>query len=156
MKNKTLKNILSALAVAFFGYILLNFTFIIDFLFQTLIDKEVKIFLSIEGNKIWLWYPAVKHLFFLFLIVLLSRYIFKSKLKTIYKNIYFTVPLSAIYVTAGMFLYRWPIAAFLTSSYFFFGFLYFFKRTKLSWLYYYTLILVTLVFLIGSLLGTQI
>ncbi len=155
-KNQPVKNVLSAVAVAVFGLILLNVTFLFDFFVQTLIDSVVKLFAQTDINRVWRWYPPLKHFIFVAIVILISRFIFKSKLKTIFKVIYFVVPLAIIYVTIGIFLYRLPLLAFLLSSYFFLGFLYFFKRTKQPWLYYYALILVSLTLLIFNLLGEQI
>ena len=156
MKNKTLKYIFQALGIAIFGYILLNFVFVFDFVFQNLIDSFVRLFAQIEGNRIWPWYPTLKHFLFVLIIFVISPFIFKSKIKTIYKAIFFTVPLAVIYVTIGMFLYRWPVAVYILSAYFFFGTLYFFYRKKLSWIYTYTTILVTLALLLMNLSGAQI
>lgn len=41
VKNPIFKNVLSAVAVAGFGFILLNLTFIFDFLFQSLVDGAI-------------------------------------------------------------------------------------------------------------------
>jgi hypothetical protein len=47
-KNPIVKNILSALAVAGFGFILLNFTFIFDFLLHSLVAGFIKLFIPVN------------------------------------------------------------------------------------------------------------
>ena len=156
LMNQTIKNILSALAVVVFGFILLNVAFIFDFLFQSLIDTIVRFFTTADVNMEWSWYPPVKHAMFVVLIGLISWYVFRSKLGVLYKAIYMTVPLAVVFVTIGMFLYRWPMAAYSLGSLFSIGVLYYFYRTRQPWLYYFSLILISLTMLMVGLLGVEI
>jgi len=155
-KNPIVKNILSAVAVAGFGFILLGLTFIFDALLQSLTDGVIQLFTTADINMAWGWYPSVKHAAFVVVIGLISLPIFQSKLSTLYKAIYMTVPLAVVFVTLGMFLYRWPVAVYSLGSLFSIGVLYYFYRTKRPWLYYYTLILVGLTMLLVGLLGIEI
>jgi len=156
LKNPVVKNILSAIAVAGFGFILLNLAFLFDFLFQTLVDKIVKLFTSVDFNMTWNWFPSMKHAMFVVVIGLISWLIFRSKLGVLYKAIFMTVPLAVVYVTIGIFFYRWPMIVYSLGGLFSIGVLYYFYRTKKPWLYSYTLILVGLVILIANLLGVEI
>lgn len=113
LKNRVVKNILFALAVAIFGFILLNITFILDFLYQSLVDWVVKLFTPIDINMVWHWYAPLKHIVFVIIIGLISWYIFRSKLGMLYKAIFMTVPLAVVFVTIGMFLYPWPWVVYL-------------------------------------------
>jgi hypothetical protein len=155
-KNPIVKNILSALAVAGFSFIMLNFTFLFDFLFQSLADGIIKLFTTADINMTWHWFPPAKHAVFVVIIGLISWLIFRSKLRALYKAIYMTVPLSVVFVTLGMFLYRWPVVVYSIGSLFGVSVLYYFYRTKRPWLYYYTVILVGLVLAIFSFLGGEI
>lgn len=155
-KSPIAKNILSAVAVAGFGYVLLGLTFFFDFLFQSLVDGIIKLFTSVDFNMTWHWFPPVKHAVFVVIIGLISWSIFRSKLGALYKAIYMTVPLAVVFVTLGIFFYRWPVAAYSLCSLFGVGVLYYFYRTKQPWLYYYTVILVGLALLLAGLLGVEI
>ena len=93
---------------------------------------------------------------FVVIIGIISWFVFKSKLKEIYKAIYMTVPLAVVFVTIGIFLFQWPIAVYLLGTLFGIGALYYFYRTKQHWIYYYTLILVGLTLAIFTLLGGEI
>lgn len=155
-KNPIVKNILSAIAVAGFGFILLNLAFIFDFLFQSVIDTFVRLFTQVDFNTNWHWFPPMKHAIFVVIIGLISWFILKSKLGTLYKAIYLTIPLAVVFVTLGISFYRWPIVAYSLGSLFFAGVLYCFYRTKQPWLYYYALILIGLVMLLVGLLGVEI
>jgi hypothetical protein len=156
LKNLIVKNILSAVAVAGFGFILLNLTFLFDFLFQSFVNKIVRLFVSIDFDMAWNWLPMLKHLMFVVVILLISWLVFRSKLGVLYKAIFMTVPLAVIYVTIGIFFYQWPIIVYSLGGLFSIGVLYYFYRTKKSWLYYYTLVLVGLSILVASLLGVEI
>jgi len=154
--NPMVKNILSVLAVAGFGFILLNFTFIFDFLLHSLVVGLIKLFIPINPEMTYYWFPPVMHALFVLVIGLISWLIFRSKLGILYKAIYMTVPSAVVFVTLGMFLYRWPVAAYALGSLCGIGILYYFYRTKQPWLYYYTVILVGLTLAIFSLLGGEI
>ena len=156
LKNPIVKNILSALAIAVFGFILLNLAFLFDFLFQSLVDGIIKLFTPVDINMNWHWFPPIKHAMFVVIIGLISWFIFKSKLRVIYKAIYMTVPLAVVFATLGIFFYQPPLVPYLLGFLFSLGVLYYFYRTKQPWIYYYTLILVALVMLLVGILGVEI
>lgn len=144
LKNQIIKNILSALAVAVFGFILLNIAFIFYTAYQGIIRFVIRIFIPldlIEWNDSL--FPLLSHGSFVVVIGIISFFVFKSKLKTIYKAIYMTVPLAVVYVTIGIFFYRWPIVSYSLSALFGICVLYYFYRAKQPWIYYYTLILIS-------------
>ena len=155
-KNPIVKNILSAVAVAGFGFILLNLTFLFDFLFQSLVDAIVTLFTPVNFNMAWNWFPPVKHALFVGVIGVISWFVFRSKLGVLYKAIFMTVPLAVVFATLGIFLYRWPVAAYSIGSLLGIGVLYYFYRTKQPWLYYYTVILIGITMLLVGLLGVEI
>ncbi len=153
-RNAIVKNILSALAVATFGFVLLNLTFLFNFL----VVKLIGLFVSEEfiSTHQWQWFPMIRHALFLVIIGLISWPIFRSKLGTLYKAIYMTVPLAVILVTIGIFLYRWPVVPYLVGGLFTIGVLLYLYRTKQPWLYHYTVLLVALSLMIFTLLGGEI
>lgn len=155
-KNPIVKNVLSAIAVAGFGFILLNLAFLFDYLFQSLVDGFIKLFTPVNFNMTCYWFPPIKHAMFVVIIGLISWLIFRSKLGVLYKAIFMTVPLAVVYVTIGIFFYRWPIIVYSLGGLFSISILYYFYRTKKPWLYYYTLILVGITMLIVGLLGIEI
>ncbi len=155
-KNKIVKSVLMALAVIVFGYILLNLAFILDFLFQSSVIWIINQFTAADLMRANNWFPPTLHGAYVIIIALISWFIFRSKLKPIFKAIFATVPLATVFVTIGIFFYMWPIAVYILSSLFGLGVLYYLYRTKQPWIYYFTLILVSLTLLIGSLLGMEI
>ncbi|MDP2908137.1 MAG: hypothetical protein Q8O03_09480, partial [Nanoarchaeota archaeon] len=150
------KNVLSAIAVSCFAFILLTLTFIFDAIFQSLVDWVVKLFTSVDFNMTWHWFPPVKHALFVVIIGLISWLVFRSKLKVLYKAVYMTVPVAVVLVTVGMFLYRWPIVGYSLGSLLCIGTLYYFYRTKQPWLYYYTVVLIGLILAIFTMSGGEI
>ena len=155
-KNPNVKHIISALVVAVFGFILLNIAFLLDFLIHSLVAGIIRLFIPVNPEMDYYWYPPAMHLLFVVIIGLISWLLFRSKLRTLYKAIYMTVPLAVVFVTFGMFLYRWPVAAYTLGSLFSISVLYYFYHTKQPWLYYYTVILVSLTLLLAGLLGVEI
>lgn len=156
-KNQIVKNILSMVAVAGFGFVLLNLTFLFDYFFQALISFLIKFFVPVEWlYKNTFWFPSVMHGLFMVVIGLISWRIFKSKLKVLFKATFLVVPVAVILVTFGIFFYQWPIIPQLLGGLFSFGLLYYFYRSKQPWIYYYAVILISLVLLIGGILGMEI
>ena len=121
-RNRYFKNILSALAVAVFGFVLLNLVFIFNFL----VFKFIGLFVSDEfiSTHQWQWFPMMQHALFLVIIGLISWPIFRSKLGTLYKATYMTVPLAVIFVTIGIFFYQWPVVPYLVGGLFTIGVLF--------------------------------
>jgi len=156
LRNRNAKNILSAVAVAVFGFILLNLTFIFDALYQGIIRRIIGIFIAFDPDTNLYWFPPLMHGSFVVVIGLISWLVLKSKLKVIYKAIYMTVPVAVVLVTAGIFLYRWPSVSYTVCGLFSFSVLYYLYRAKQPWLYYYSLILVSITLLVMGILGVDI
>jgi hypothetical protein len=156
LKNPIIKNILSAVAVAVFGFILLNLTFLSDAIFQNTIRWIIRLFIPLTTNTDLYWFPPLLHASFVVVIGIISWLVFRSKLRVIYKAIYMTVPLAVVLATLGIFFYRWPLAAYSLGSVFGISVLYYLYRTKQPWLYYYTVVLVGLTMAIFTLSGGEI
>jgi hypothetical protein len=118
--------------------------------------KLVMLFVSINPETDLSLFPALMHGSFAVLIVLISWFVFRTKLKTIYKAIYLTVPLATVLVTLGIFFYQLPVVLFLIAGLIIISLLYYFYRTKQHWIYYYAVILVSVVLTIFTLLGGEI
>lgn len=155
-RNKVFKKILSAIAVTFFGFILLNLTFLFDAFYQGIIRRIIGFFLALGPETNLYWFPPLMHGSFVVIIGLISWFVFKSKLKVLYKAIYMTVPVAVVLATIGIFFYRWPIIPYSVGGLFSFGILYYFYKTKKPWLYYYSVILVNLTLLIMGIMGVDI
>lgn len=155
-KNPIVKNILSALAVAGFGFVLLSITFLFDYIFQSVVRWLIKPFISDNPPMNCYWFPPVMHIAFMALIGLISWAIFRTKIRVLFKAIYLTVPTAVVLATLGIFFYQWPVVPYLLSFLLIAGVLYYFYRTKQPWLYYYTVILVGLVLAIFNLSGGEI
>lgn len=155
-KNSILKNIFSMIDVAVIGFLLLNVTFLFDYLFQGTIKWIISLFSPVDVFRDYSWFPGVMHGLFILLIAYISWLIFKSKLADLYKAIYMTVPLTVVYVTIGIFFYRWPVAAYSLGGLFSLGIFSYLYRTRQPWIYYYTLILVGLTLLISVIFGVEI
>ena len=156
LKNPMVKNILSTVAVAIFGFILLNLTFVFDFIFQSGIQGVVRLFIPLDPNMDLYWFPPLMHASFVVITGIISWLVFRSKLGVLYKAIYMTVPVAVVLATVGIFLYRWPIVSYSAGSLLCIGILYYFYRSKQPWLYYHTVVLVGLTLAIFTLSGGEI
>ena len=154
--NKIIKNILSVLGVTIFGYILLNVTFIFDTIYQGIIRGIIGLFTPLDPNMNLYWFPPVIHSSFVIIIGLISWFVFRSKLKVLYKAIYMTVPVAVVLVTVGIFLYQWPIISYSLGTLLCLGTLYYFYKTKQPWLYYYAVVLVGITLAIFTATGGEI
>lgn len=155
LKNNTVKNILSALAVAVFGFILLNLTFLLDASYQVPIRRIVGHFAQI-GPESTRFFPFLMHGSFAAIICIISYFVFRSRMRVLFKAIYMTVPAATVLATVGILSYQTPIIGYCIGGILCFGTLYYFYRTKQPWLYYYTVIFVGLGLAIFTLLGGEI
>lgn len=154
--NPWVKKGVEALTVAFFGLILLSLAFLFDFLFQMLMRYLIEVFVPLGPEMEVPWFPPLMHLLFAALIILISWLVFRSKLKVIYKASYMAVPVAVVLVTVGMLLFPWPAAVYSLGALLCMGTLYFFRRTKQPWLYYYSVILMSAVLAIFTLVRGEI
>lgn len=142
--------------MAVFGFILLNITFLFDFLYQNIVRRFVTNFLPLDLEANLNWFPFLMHGSFVVIIGLISWFIFQSKLKVLYKAIYMVVPVAVVLATLGILFYRWPTISYFLGGFLCIGTLYYFYCTKQPWLYYYTVILVGLALAVFTLLGGEI
>lgn len=155
LKKPLVKNVLFALAVAVFGFVLLNLAFLFAAVFQKFIDILARIFFVSETEAPQ-WYFILRHLLFVVVILLITWLVFRTKLQPIYKAIFMTVPIAVVYVTIGLLLYEMPVFLYVICGLITVGLLYYFIRNKKSWLYSYTVILVAVALLIMTLTGAEI
>ncbi|MFH0819098.1 MAG: hypothetical protein V1898_03850 [Patescibacteria group bacterium] len=156
LQKKWFRIIEQAIVVALLGYILLLLTFILNALFQLAIDSVAKIFITEDINMIVDWYPPLKYFAFLLIIGITSYYIFKSKLSTLFKATYLTVPTALVLVTEGIFLYNWPLVVYLLGFISSVSALYYLYKTKQPWIYYYSISLIAITLAIFTLTGGEI
>jgi hypothetical protein len=152
VKRAYVKNILSALAVAGFGFVLLGLTFIFNFLVFQLID----LLIPRNPESFPQWFPLARHIIFLFIIALISWPIFRSKLPTLVKAIFMTVPTAVVLVTIGIVFYPSPVLPYLIGALLTIGVLFYFYRTRKPCLYYFSVILVALMLTVFTLTGGEI
>ena len=126
-----------------FGFILLNLTFLFDAIYQGLLMGFVSIFIPFNPETNIFWLPQLFHGSVIIIISIISWFVFKSNLKSFYKATYMTVPLAVVYATIGIFFYQWQLIVYLLGTLFSLFILYYLYKNKQSWIYYYTLILIT-------------
>jgi hypothetical protein len=152
-KRPYVKNILSALAVAAGGFVLLNLTFLFNFLVFQVIDFFMPRNPEVAPPR---YFPLARHALFLIIIALISWAVLRTRLRPLLKAIFMTVPAAVTLVTIGILLYPSPILPYLLGGVLTLGALLYFYLTKKPWLYYYSVVLVALALLVFTLMGGEI
>lgn len=125
------KNVLSLFVIVIGGFILFNVAFILA---AFVINACISI-MEISPDSAP---PFIGKAIYLIIIAIISLFVFKSKLSTLVKATYLTVPLMVVQVFIGIVLYEQSkfiiaaIAALMISA----VILYMYKK-KLSWQYYF-------------------
>jgi hypothetical protein len=157
MKNNLIfKNISIIIAMPILGFILLNLTFMFDALFQSILRTILRKFITFNYNTIASWIPISMHMSFALLILVISWFILKSKLKDLYKAVYSPVPVAVILVTEGIFLYHWSAVVYIVGALTYGIIILYLYKTKKSWYFYYSVSWITLALLIIGILGVDI
>ena len=152
-KRPYVKNILSALAVAAGGFVLLNLTFLFNFLVFQVIDFFIPRNPEFGPPQ---YFPLARHALFLIIIALISWAVFRTRLRPLLKAIFMTVPTAVVLVTIGIMLYPSPVLPYLVGAVLTISVLFYFYRTKRPWLYYYSVVLVALALMVFTLMGGEI
>ncbi len=90
------------------------------------------------------------------ILAVLSWFIFRSKLATLYKAIYTTVPVATVLAFIGIYFDRSPVLIYSLGALFSLGVLAYLFLTKKSWLYYFSVIFISIALLLVILLGVEI
>jgi len=144
------KNILSVLAIVVGGFILFNLAFLLA---AFVINATMSLFGMAQNEAP----PIVGRMLYLLIILLISWFVFCSRLNQIIKATFLTMPLMVILVMVGISLYqqsKWMVAGIeaviicVVLSYLY--------RKKLSWLYYFSTFYVVVLALCVMLFNVQI
>jgi len=152
IKNPYIRNTLLALVVALVGFILLNLTFLL----YALVINGISLLFPEDFSMTNSWYMPVMMSIISLGFIVGYWFVFKSKLKEIYKATLMTVPTAIILVGVGIALYRWPLVAYIMSVSLTTGTLFYFYKSKQPWIYWLAVIIVALALAIMNLAGTDI
>ncbi len=154
--DSLLKNIISIMTVPVLGFILLNIVFVINAVFQWILRRFLMIFIDFNPDMNLSWIPAMMRILFVVFILMISFFILRTKMKPIFKATFLVVPAATVLVTMGIFFYQIPIISYIIGLIIVSGIIYYFYKTKQSWLYYYSVILISLVLALFTLTGGEI
>jgi hypothetical protein len=131
------KNVLSMLAIAVIGFILFN----VAFLLAAIVMGGVSSFIGTQGGP-----PYVGRIMYLVVILLISWFVFTSRLSDLAKATYLIMPLMVFLIMEGMLLNEQPQLIILAVGAVMVGaVLYYLHQKKRSWLYYFATFYVTVV-----------
>lgn len=151
-QNPVVRSVLSAVAVAAGGFILLNLTFVAYVLFVSALD----VVLPGKGGEAHDWVHALELGLFVLLVGGASWWVLRSGLRSLLKAAYLIVPLGVAYASLGVLLSRWPAVAVALGVLLFAVVLGYLRRTAQPWIYMYALVLVSTAMLTITLTGTDI
>lgn len=145
-----LKNILSCLVISTGGFVLFN----LAFLLAAFVIKTTMYVMEISENEAP---PVISKAIFLFLVLLISWIILKSRFHTLIKATFLTMPLMVTLIFAGIQFYQQSIWVIIGIGTVIIGLILFYLyKNKLSWLYYFSTIFVAVLALFVALFRVQI
>jgi hypothetical protein len=142
------------LVIVILGFILLNLTFLFNFLIFGLFDLIIP--KNLVETREWQWLPSVRHFLFLVIIGLISWPVLRSRLGVLPKAIYLTVPVAVTLVTVGILLNSSPVLAYLISALITVAVIVYLYLTRRPWMYFFSVIVVAVALLIFNLTGGEI
>ena len=155
LRHPIIKNILWALAVPIGGLMMLNLAFVADAVFQYALDAAVGVFTPVD-NMGWHWFPPLKHTLYLFLLILITWPILKSKLHVLLKAIWLCVPLAAAALAFGILLYPHRVATAIVGALSGLGVMYSLWRTKSPWPYWWSFVYISILMFSIALFNVEI
>lgn len=90
------------------------------------------------------------------ILAVLSWFIFRSKIATLYKAMFTTVPVATVLAFIAIDFDSRPVLIYLLGALFSIGVLAYLFLTKKSWLYYFSVISISIVLLMMKLLGLEV
>lgn len=144
------KNMLSVLVIVVGGFVLFNAVFLLA---AFVMNASTRVFGMPEGAAPYF----LSRVLFLILVFMISSGVFKSRLNTLAKATFLTMPLMVVLVMVGMVLYQQPkflqigIGTLIISA----AIYYLYKKT-LSWHYYFSVLYVAVLSLCIILFDIQI
>lgn len=152
LKNPFVKNLLSALAVSFFSFVLWNVAFVLYALFFQI----VHIFTPIDMARSSLWLTPYILIVFTLMVAVLSWFVFQSSLPDLVKATCATAPLVIVLVSIGILTYPNPWLAYALSTVVVALALTYLRLSKKPWIYYYAALFTAITLLIFNLAGGEI
>lgn len=142
-----LKNILSALIIVVAGFLLFN----VAFLLTALVWRLAEMLFGAQSA------PLLSKLVTLFIILVASFFVFRSRLNDLVKATFLTMPLMVVLVLLGILMYPQPQWQILGAGALIVGGLVFYLYAKkLSWQYFFATFYVTVLVVIILLFGIEI
>jgi hypothetical protein len=152
IQNTKLKKVLSALLILVSIPVLLTLLFLLYALISSLYDILIPLNQDVGPNTYFILRPIT-----LFVVLaVLSWVIFRSKIATLYKTMYTTVPVGTVLAFIAIIFDSQPVLIYSLGVLFAFGVLAYLFFTKNSWLYYFSVISVSLTLLMVQLLGVEV
>lgn len=151
--EKRINPIFAIIIIPVAGFVLLNLsfliaagtTFCIHFLFRQWEDSGLTML------------PTITHLAPMIVLLVLSYLALISKrIPQVFKAAFAMVPTAVLLVYTGIFLYNWPAAVYAVGGLIVAAILLYLYRTKMPWVYYYSVLLVTAALLYMGIMGIDI
>jgi hypothetical protein len=152
IKNPVVKNTLSALAILVSIPILLTLIFLFYALINSFYDKII----PGSQNAEQIPYFFLRPITLFVILAVLSWLVFRSKLAALYKAIYTTVPVATVLAFIGIYFNSRPVLIYSLGALVSLGVLAYLFFKKKPWLYYFSVIVISIILLVVALLGVDI
>ena len=151
IKNPILRNTLSASAILVSIPIMLTLLFLLYALIFNFYNMLIP--LKPDGPNP---YFVIRPITLFVILAVLTWFILRSKISTLYKAMYITWPVATVLAFVGIYFERSPVLIYSLCALFALGILAYLFFTKKSWLYYFSVIPISIVLLLVQLLGVEI
>lgn len=142
------KNVLSIIFVVVIGFVLFNIAFLLASVVINTVDRIV----GRQGET-----PQIGLYIFLVIILIISWFIFRSRLNDLIKATYLALPLMTVLLLEGILLYTQPQwLTLLVGAAIIGAVLFYLIKKKLSWLYYFSTFYVLVLGIIIAIFNIEI
>ena len=152
IKSPNLRKALSALAIL----VSIPILFTLLFLFYALIFNFYDMLIPLNPNVGPNPYFILRPITLFVILAVLSWFIFRSKIATLYKAIYTTVPVGTVLAFVAIVFYSQPVLIYSLGALFALSVLSYLFFTKKPWPYYFSVISVSIALLMVNILGVEV
>jgi len=135
------EHVWQSLMISAIGFVLVNASFILDFLWHNSVTLAIMQITGSDPNELYAWYPHALKVSFLLLVLLASYFALTSKLSTVIKAAFSTVPVVSLLLAVGAFFAGSSTYATLSGTAIVAGILYWLSRHDMPWQYIFSVLL---------------
>lgn len=130
-----------SLIISAIGFMLLNASFLLDFLWHNSVTLAIMQITGSDPNELHAWYPPALKVSFLLLVLFASYFVLTSKFNTVIKAAFTVVPVATLLLTTAQFFAGSSTYATLSCVVILAGILYWISKHGMPWQYLFSVTL---------------